>query len=89
MTATVDREARLARYRSFCGCKSSAFMLTAAMIGYPVFLLLAPPLLVPDGWGKLWWGLAVLFAAGLVGKMAGLAAGALLYRWARRGTIGP
>lgn len=74
-----DLEARLTHYQSFCGCKSSAWMLSIALMGYPVFLVLAPAGVSPVGWSRLWWGASVVFLAGLVGKLAGLAVGAFMY----------
>lgn len=73
-------ERRINRYSSVCGCKSSAWFLTIAVIGYLGFLLLAPDTMVPQGWSRLSWGVGVVFIAGLIGKLIGLLAGSILLR---------
>jgi hypothetical protein len=71
---------RLNRHYAICGCQSSAWFVILAMIGYVVFLLVAPAGTGPAGWARLPWGVIVVLASGLVGKLIGLGVGAFLFR---------
>lgn len=72
-------ESRLNRYYSMCGCKSSGWFMALAFIGY-VGLILLVPSVASTGWSRFAWGLLVVLAAALAGKLTGLAIGALLFR---------
>ena len=71
-------ETRINRYAGICGCKSSAGLMTAALIGYPAFLYWAPVAITPSGWSGFTLGVTVVFVAGAFGKLLGLGMGRLM-----------
>lgn len=75
----VAWQTRLNRHHGICGCKSSAWFLTVSLVGYVVFLVVAPAGAAPVGWARLLWGALLVFTAGLAGKLIGLGVGALLF----------
>lgn len=76
---------RLAETARPCGCKSGAVLSVAALVTWPVWTVASGPPSSPPGVGVALVSYAlVVVAAGIMGKVAGIAAGRLHHRRLRR-----
>jgi len=68
-----------------CGCKSSAFLMLAALVGWPTWVIVSG---IPHAPMKIVTAIlvyiAVVVVSAVVGKLAGMVAGRIHYRWLMR-----